>query len=164
MELVTPGIGLIIWMTLSFGIVLFILKKLAWRPILDALRRREDSIEEALKSAENARGEMTAVKADSEKLLEEARAEREKMLKEALTTANKIKGDAKEEAVKIGNRMIEDAKNTIENEKKAALIDVKNQMASLSILIAEKLLRKKLGEENEQMKLVDDFVKEINLN
>ncbi|TDI66868.1 MAG: ATP synthase F0 subunit B [Bacteroidetes bacterium] len=164
MELVTPGIGLIIWMTLSFGIVLFILKKLAWRPILDALRKREDSIEEALKSAENARGEMTAVKADSEKLLEEERAEREKMLKQALTTANKIKGDAKEEAVKIGNKMIEDAKNTIENEKKAALIDVKNQVASLSILIAEKLLRKKLGEENEQMKLVDDFVKEINLN
>ena len=86
------------------------------------------------------------------------------MLKQALTTANKIKGDAKEEAVKIGNKMIEDAKNTIENEKKAALIDVKNQVASLSILIAAKLLRKKLGEENEQMKLVDDFVKEINLN
>ena len=69
MELVTPGIGLIIWMTLSFGIVLFILKKLAWRPILDALRKREDSIEEALKSAENARGEMTALKSDNEKLL-----------------------------------------------------------------------------------------------
>ena len=164
MELVTPGIGLIIWMTLSFGIVLFILKKLAWRPILDALRRREDSIQDALKSAENARGEMIAVKADSEKLLEEARSEREKMLKGALATANKIKDDAKGEAAKIGTRMIEDAKNTIENEKKAALIDVKNQVASLSILIAEKLLRKKLGEENEQKKLVDDFVKEINLN
>jgi len=164
MELVTPGIGLIIWMTLSFGIVLFILKKLAWRPILDALRKREDSIEEALQSAENARGEMTMLKTDNEKLLEESRAEREKMLKEALATANKIRDDAKKEAAKIGTRMIEDAKNTIQNEKKAALIDVKNQVASLSILIAEKLLRKKLGEENEQMKLVDDFVKEINLN
>jgi len=164
MELVTPGIGLIIWMTLSFGIVLFILKKLAWRPILDALRKREDSIEEALQSAENARGEMTMLKTDNEKLLEESRAEREKMLKEALATANKIKDDAKEEAAKIGNRMVTDAKNTIENEKKAALTDVKNQVASLSILIAEKLLRKKLGEENEQKKLVDDFVKEINLN
>jgi len=164
MELVTPGIGLIIWMTLSFGIVLFILKKLAWKPILDALRKREDSIEEALKSAENARGEMTALKTDNEKLLEEARTEREKMLKEALATANKIRDDAKEEAAKIGTRMIEDAKSTIENEKKAALIEVKNQVATLSILIAEKLLRKKLGEENEQKKLVDDFVKEINLN
>jgi F-type H+-transporting ATPase subunit b len=164
MELVTPGIGLIIWMTLSFGIVLFILKKLAWRPILDALRKREDSIEEALQSAENARGEMTMLKTDNEKLLEESRAEREKMLKEALATANKIKDDAKEEAAKIGNRMVADAKNTIEIEKKAALTDVKNQVASLSILIAEKLLRKKLGEENEQKKLVDDFVKEINLN
>ena len=164
MELVTPGIGLIIWMTLSFGIVLFILKKLAWKPILDALRKREDSIEEALKSAENARGEMTALKTDNEKLLEEARTEREKMLKEAFVTVNKIKDDAKEEAAKIGNRMVADAKNTIENEKKAALTDVKNQVASLSILIAEKLLRKKLGEENEQKKLVDDFVKEINLN
>ncbi len=164
MELVTPGIGLIIWMTLSFGIVLFILKKLAWKPILDALRKREDSIEEALQSAENARGEMTMLKTDNEKLLEESRAEREKMLKEALATANKIKDDAKEEAAKIGNRMVTDAKNTIENEKKAALTDVKNQVASLSILIAQKLLRKKLGEENEQKKLVDDFVKEINLN
>jgi len=164
MELVTPGIGLIIWMTLSFGIVLFILKKLAWRPILDALRKREDSIEEALQSAENARGEMTMLKTDNEKLLEESRAEREKMLKEAIATANKIRDDAKEEAAKIGTRMIEDAKSTIENEKKAALIEVKNQVATLSILIAEKLLRKKLGEENEQKKLVDDFVKEINLN
>ncbi|GAB5529407.1 MAG: F0F1 ATP synthase subunit B [Roseivirga sp.] len=140
------------------------LKKFAWGPIISSLKEREVGIEESLAAAERAKNEMAALQSDNEKLLKEARLERDVMLKDALTTANKIKEEAREETSKITSKMIEDAKATIENEKKAALADIKTQVSLLSLDIAEKLLRKQLGSEKEQKALVDEFVKDLNLN
>ena len=164
MELVTPDIGLIFWMTVSFTIVLVILKKFAWKPILQGLKDREDSIKESLSSAEKAREEMAKLKSDNEQLLAEARLERDKIIKEALATANSIKEDAKTEASKISGKMIEDARNVISSEKQAALAEMKQQVASLSLDIAEKLLRKNLSDQKDQRELVDQFINDIKVN
>lgn len=164
MELVTPDIGLIFWMTVSFSIVLFILKKFAWKPILKGLKDREESIKESLSSAEKAREEMAKLKSDNEKLLEEARRERDQILKEALATANNIKEEAKTDASKISGKMIEDARNLINSEKNAALAEMKEQIASLSVEIAEKLMRRNLSDDQSQKDLVNQFIKDININ
>lgn len=164
MELVTPDIGLIFWMTLSFAIVLAILKKFAWKPILQGLKDREDSIKESLSSAEKARDEMAKLKSDNEQLLAEARLERDKIIKEALATASTIKEDAKTEASKISGKLIEDARSVISSEKQAALAEMKQQMASLSLEIAEKLLRKNLSNDKDQRELVDQFINDIKVN
>ncbi|GAB5525023.1 MAG: F0F1 ATP synthase subunit B [Roseivirga sp.] len=164
MELLTPGSGLIIWQAIIFLALILLLKKFAWGPIISSLKEREVGIEESLAAAERAKNEMAALQSDNEKLLKEARLERDVMLKDALTTANKIKEEAREETSKITSKMIEDAKATIENEKKAALADIKTQVSLLSLDIAEKLLRKQLGSEKEQKALVDEFVKDLNLN
>ncbi|MCE7996534.1 MAG: F0F1 ATP synthase subunit B [Roseivirga sp.] len=164
MELLTPGSGLIIWQAIIFLALILLLKKFAWGPIISSLKEREVGIEESLAAAEQAKSEMASLKSDNEKLLKEARLERDVMLKDALTTANKIKEEAREETSKISSKMIEDAKATIENEKKAALADIKTQVSLLSLDIAEKLLRKQLGNEKEQKALVDEFVKDLNLN
>ena len=164
MELVTPDIGLIFWMTLSFSIVLFILKKFAWKPILQGLKDREDSIKESLSSAERARDEMAKLQSDNEKLLEDARRERDQILKEALSAANSIKEEAKEDASKVSGKMIEDARTLINNEKNAALAEMKKQVAALSVEIAEKLMRRNLADDKSQRDLVDEFLKDINTN
>jgi len=164
MELVTPDIGLIFWMTVSFTIVLVILKKYAWKSILQGLKDREDSIKESLSSAEKAREEMSKLKSDNEQLLAEARLERDKIIKEALATANTIKDEAKTEASKISGKMIEDARNVITSEKQAALAEMKQQVASLSLDIAEKLLRKNLSDQKDQRDLVDQFINDIKVN
>ena len=164
MDLLLPDTGLFILQTVGFLILLFILGKFAWKPILAGLKEREETIENALKSAEKAKDEMQALQADNEKLLAEARAERDSLLKEALNAATKIKEDAKAETSKITTRMIEDAKASIENEKRAALADVKTQVAALSLDITEKVLRTQLGEKKAQETLVDEYVKDLNLN
>ena len=164
MDLLLPDSGLFLFQLLSFLILLFVLGKFAWRPILSALKDREQTIESALLSAEQAKAEMESLKSDNEKLLAEARAERDKILKEAMATANTIKEEAKEDTAKITAKMIEDAKASIENEKRAALTDVKNQVATLSLEITEKLLRKQLADQKAQKELVEDFVKDLNLN
>jgi len=164
MELLTPGLGLIFWQTVVFLLLFFLLAKFAWRPILDALKIREESIEEALKSADMARDEMASLKADNEKLMVEARVERDKLLKEAAAVANKIKHDAQQDAKKSALKMIEEAKSTIENEKQAAVKDVKNLVANLSLNIAEKVLRKNLSEDKAQKDLVATFLKDKGLN
>jgi F-type H+-transporting ATPase subunit b len=164
MELVTPDIGLIFWMTLSFAIVLAILKKFAWKPILQGLKDREDSIKESLSSAEKARDEMAKLKSDNEQLLAEARLERDKIIKEALATASSIKEDAKTDASKISGKMIEDARTDITNAKQAALAEMKQLVASLSLEIAEKLLRKNLSDNKDQRELVDRFINDIKVN
>lgn len=164
MELLTPGSGLIIWQAIIFLALILLLKKFAWGPIISSLKEREVGIEESLAAAERAKNEMAALQSDNEKLLKEARLERDVMLKDALTTASKIKEEAREETSKITSKMIEDAKATIENEKKAALADIKTQVSLLSLDIAEKLLRKQLGSEKEQKVLVEEFVKDLNLN
>ncbi|KYG76337.1 ATP synthase F0 subcomplex B subunit [Roseivirga ehrenbergii] len=163
-DLLSPGLGLIVYQAIGFLVLLFILGKFAWKPILGALKEREDSIESALLSAEQAKNEMQALQADNEKLLAEARVERDSILKEAIATATSIKESAKEETSKITARMIEDAKAAIEIEKKAALTDVKNQVAVLSLEITEKLLRKQLADQKAQKELIDGFVKDLNLN
>lgn len=164
MELITPDIGLIFWMTLSFAIVLAILKKFAWKPILQGLKDREDSIRESLSSAEKAREEMAKLQSDNEKLLDEARLERDKIIKEALATANTIKEEAKNETSKISGKMIEDARTLINSEKQAALAEIKELVASLSMDIAERLMRRNLSDDKSQRELVDQFIKEINTN
>ncbi len=164
MDLITPDIGLIFWMTLSFAIVLTILKKFAWKPILQGLKDREDSIKESLSSAEKARDEMAKLQSDNEKLLDEARLERDEILKEALATANTIKEEAKNDTSKISGKMIEDARTLINSEKQAALAEIKELVASLSMDIAERLMRRNLSDDKSQRELVDQFIKEINTN
>jgi len=164
MELITPDIGLIFWMTLSFAIVLAILKKFAWKPILQGLKDREDSIRESLSSAEKAREEMAKLQSDNEKLLDEARLERDEIIKEALATANTIKEEAKNETSKISGKMIEDARTLINSEKQGALAEIKELVASLSMDIAERLMRRNLSDDKSQRELVDQFIKEINTN
>ncbi|MGI9544489.1 MAG: F0F1 ATP synthase subunit B [Cyclobacteriaceae bacterium] len=164
MELITPGLGLIFWQIVIFLMLVFVLAKYAWKPILKAIGDRDSAIEDALTSAEQAKEEMAKLKSDNEKLLADARAERDQMLKEALTAANTIKEEAKTDAGKISNKMIEDAKAAINTEKKAALAEVKDQVASLSVQIAEKLLKKNLDNEPAQKELVADLVKDIRIN
>ncbi len=164
MELVTPDIGLIIWQTVVFLIVFGILAVFVWRPISDALKARDGFIQDSLDSAENAKKEIEQLKQDNEYLLEEARIERDKMIADATKIANQIKEDAKSETSKITDKMIEDAKAAINSEKKAALSDVKNMVASLSLDIAEKVLRKKLEDKKVQENLVQDLIKDIKVN
>ena len=163
-ELLTPGSGLIIWQTIIFLLLILLLRKLAWEPITSALKEREENIAGALEAAEEAKKEMTSLKADNEKLLAETRQERDTMLKEAMATAHKIKEEAREETSKISAKMLEDAKATIENEKRAALADVKTRVAMLSLEITEQLIRKQFGDSKAQKALVNELVKDLNLN
>lgn len=162
--MVTPEIGLIIWQTIVFLVVFGILAVFVWKPIASALKTREGQIEDALRAADLAKEEMEQVKADNEFLLQEARAERDKMLKEATDIAKKIREDAKNDTVTITNKMIEDAKTTISSEKKAALAEVKNLVATLSLEISEKLLREKLSDDKSQKDLIDKFLKDVKVN
>lgn len=164
MELVTPGLGILFWQTLTFLIVLALLTKFAWKPITKALRDREASISDALLAAERARSEMQKLQSDNEKLLQEARNERDKILKEAKDAARATVEEAKEKALAEGSRLLEAARTAIQNEKMAALTEVKNQVAVLSLEIAEKLLRKELKEDNAQKALTEKFIGELSLN
>jgi F-type H+-transporting ATPase subunit b len=162
--LVTPEIGLIVWTTVTFLILLFLLTKFAWKPILSAVKQREENIEEALKAADRAKKEMEALKADNEKLLNEARIERDAMLKEARETKEKIIAEAKEKASQEADRIIQDAHQAIHREKMAAITELKNQVAELSIEIAEKILKEELSNEEKQRAMLENIVKDINLN
>lgn len=164
MDLVTPDIGLIFWTTLSFLILLFILGKFAWKPILNSVNERETSILSALEEAENARKEMENLTADNERILKEARAERETMIKEARDIKTKMISDAKDEAKITADTMILQAQEAIENEKKSAMADLKSQVASLSIEIAEKVVKEELSNNDKQLKLVEDMLGDATLN
>jgi F-type H+-transporting ATPase subunit b len=158
------SLGLFVWLTLLFILLLLLLRKYAWKPILDAVNDREEGIKNALAAAEDAKKEMQNVTADSEKLLQEARGEREAMLKEAREIKDKMVSDAKEQAKVEGDKMILQAKATIESEKKAAVAEIKNQVADLSVQIAEKVIREQLTNKDKQLKLVDDMLGDIKLN
>jgi F-type H+-transporting ATPase subunit b len=164
MDLVTPDIGLIFWTTLSFLILLFILGKFAWKPILNSVNDRETSILKALKEAENARKEMKNLTADNERILKDARIEREAMIKEARDIKVKMISDAKEEAKTTADAIISQAQEAIENEKKSAMVDLKSQMASLSIEIAEKVVKEELSNKDKQLKLVEEMLNDSTLN
>ena len=164
MELVKPSIGLIFWMAVSFSIILFLLKKFAWKPILGMIKEREQSIENALAAAENAKEEMKALQSNNERILVEARAERDQLLKDAREIREKMIADAKGLATKEGERLLTIARDNIQNEKMAAITELKNQVASLSIEIAEKILKSELSSDEKQKSLVNTLLKDVNLN
>jgi F-type H+-transporting ATPase subunit b len=164
MDLVTPNIGLVFWTTICFGILLFILGKYAWKPILKAVSDRENSIESALLKADAVREEMARLTNENEALLKQARAERDAILAEATKVKNQIIYDAKEAAQKEGARQIEIARIEINNQKAIAMADVKNQVASLSLEIAEKVLRKQFEDSKKQDELVKELLKEVKLS
>ena len=157
------SIGLFFWQTIIFVILIFLLKKFAWSPILKAVNDREQGIKDALDSAEAAKKEMQSLQADNEKIMKEARAERDSLLKEARDLKNSMISQAKDEAKDEAQKIIESANEAILNEKNAAVSDIKKQVASLSIEIAEKLLKEKLSDDNKQMKIVEDLIKDVKL-
>ena len=156
--------GLFIWQVLIFVGLIFLLKKFAWKPILDAVNEREEGIKNALLSAENARKEMQNLQADNQRILQEARLERDAMLKDAREMKEKMVADAKNEAQAQGLNMIEQAKAAIEGEKNAALAELKSQVATLSLEIAEKLLKDELSNKEAQVKLVEKMLGDAKLN
>ena len=157
------SIGLFFWQTIIFVILIFLLKKFAWSPILKAVNDREQGIKDALDSAEAAKKEMQSLQADNEKIMKEARAERDSLLKEARDLKNSMISQAKDEAKSEAQKIIESANEAILNEKNAAVSDIKKQVASLSIEIAEKLIKEKLSDDNKQMKIVEDLIKDVKL-
>lgn len=164
MELVRPEFGLIFWMCISFGLILLILKKFAWKPILNMLHEREASIQDALDAAEKAKEEMKALQSSNEKILADARSERDQLLKDAREIREKMIADAKGIASKEGERMLTIARENIQNEKMAAITELKNQVATLSIEIAEKILKSELSSDEKQKSLVNTLLKDVNLN
>lgn len=163
MELVTPSIGLIVWQTLAFLLLVFLLSKFAWKPVLGAIKERERSIDDALEAAKKAKEEMARLTNENEALLKQARAERDVILKEAKQLKDQIVSDAKASAQTEGAKLIEKAKQEIESQKAAALAEVKNQVAELSLQIAEKVLNKQLEDQKKQEALVSDLLKEVKL-
>ncbi len=156
--------GLFIVQTILLLGLIFLLVKFAWKPILTSLNEREEGIQGALEAAENARKEMQNLQADNDKLLKEARAEREAMLKEAREIKDKMIADSKEQAKVEGDKMLKQAQAAIESEKKAAVADIKSQVANLSVDIAEKVIKDQLADKSKQLKLVDDLLGDIKLN
>ena len=157
------SIGLFFWQTVIFIFLILLLKKFAWKPILDAVNEREEGIKNALLSAEKAKEEMASLKSDNEETLKKARSERDSLLKEAREIKQQLIDEAKSEAKSEAKKIISQAQETIQNEKNAAIVDLKNQVAGLSIDIAEKVLKEKLSDDKTQMKLVKDLVKEVTL-
>ena len=164
MGLVTPGIGLIIWMTIAFLIVWVGLGKFAWPAILETIKEREENIANALKSAENAKTEMEKLKSDNEQILKKAREERDVILKEAKEIKDKMVADAKGQAQAEADKIVASARENIETEKTAAMAEIKNHVAALSIEIAEKVLKSELGDAAKQKQLIDNLLEDIKLN
>jgi F-type H+-transporting ATPase subunit b len=157
----SPGL-FVVQTILLLGLIL-LLVKFAWKPILSSLNEREEGISSALDAAENARKEMQNLQADNDKLLKEARAEREAMLKEAREIKDKLISDSKEQAKIEGDKIVLQAQAAIESEKKAAMADIKNQVAELSVAIAEKVIKQELSNKDKQLKLVDELLGDIKL-
>lgn len=164
MDLVNPGIGLLFWMTLAFLILVLLLGKFAWKPIIKSINQRNQSIEEALNSAEKAREEMAKLKADNDLILAQARTERDDILKEARNFSTQIIDEAKNSAKTEIEKLKEQARQEIIHEKSSALSQIKSQVAVISIEIAEKILKKNLENMEMQEQLVADIIKDINLN
>jgi F-type H+-transporting ATPase subunit b len=162
--MVTPDFGLLFWQVVTFLIVFGLLAKFAWGPIVAGLKERENNIDEALNTARKVKEEMSLLKSENEKLIAQARVERDKMLKDAQVAANNMINEAKDKANAEGARLLESARLAINNEKQAAITEVKNQAATLSIQIAEKLLKRTLSDEKAQKELVNDYIKDAKFN
>lgn len=158
------GFGLFFWQLIIMIILIVLMVKFAWKPIMNSITEREEGIKDALQSAENAKKEMQNLKSDNEKLLQEARAERDAMLKEAREIKEKMIADAKNEAAHQGEQMITQAKAAIEAEKNAAMAELKNQVSEFSLQIAEQLLRKELSDKQAHAQLVEKMLAETKLN
>jgi F-type H+-transporting ATPase subunit b len=157
------SIGLFFWQTVIFIFLILLLKKFAWKPILDAVNEREEGIKKALLSAEKAKEEMASLQSDNEEIFKKARSERDSLLKEAREIKQQLIDEAKSEAKNEAKKIISQAQETIQNEKNSAIVDLKNQVAGLSIDIAEKVLKEKLSNDKAQMQLVKDLVKDVTL-
>jgi F-type H+-transporting ATPase subunit b len=164
MELIQPGLGLVFWMTVTFSLLLFILTKFAWKPILKALKEREHSIETALNSAEKAKLEILKSQAENQRILDEARLERDKVLKDAQATASAIINEAKDKASAEGAKQLENARISIQNEKAAAMTEIKNLVGSLSVQIAEQMVKKELKDDSSNQALIQQYLNEAKLN
>ena len=164
MELVQPGIGPIFWMTLAFALLIWILGKYAWKPIMKGLKEREVSIDEALNEANKAREEMKELQFSNEQLLKEAKEERDNILRDARKVKESIIEEAREKANTEANRIVENAKEAIEYEKMAAMHEMKNQLAKLSIEIAEKIIREELTTRDKHKSLIEKMLKEVSDN
>ena len=163
MGFVTPDYGTIFWMVIAFGIALTILRKFAWKPILNALKDREESISEALSSADKARKEVADLKANNKKVIAEARKEKEVILKEAKELKDKMLVEAKDEATKEGQKIIEAAHQQIESEKEAAISEIRLQITELSVLVAEKIIQKELEDKKTQEETVNNILKDLKM-
>jgi len=164
MELVTPEIGLIFWTTIVFLLLLIVLKKYAWKPILAAVDERNKSIEDALKAADKAKEEMLSLNADNERILMEAKKERDILLKEGREIKDNIIAEAKDKAKIESDKILITAKEQINNEKMKAITELKNQVAEMSIDIAEKILKSELSDKNKQKELIAEALKSNELN
>jgi F-type H+-transporting ATPase subunit b len=164
MDLLNPSIGLVFWMMISFTILLIILRKFAWKPILGSLKKREDSINNALSSAKEAEKKLAALKSENENLLAEARKERDAMLREAREAKEKIVNDAKTIAQEEAARLTAAARENINNEKMKAVTELRNQVAILSVEIAEKILKEKMADSDKQSEVMGNILKEVTLN
>lgn len=160
-SLATPAIGTIFWTTIIFLMLLGLLRAFAWKPILNAIKAREESIRSSLESADEARKDMERLKADNEAIMKEAREERDLLMKEARVTRERLIAEAGNQAKSEADKIIQKARVSIEREKATAIADYRNQVASLSVEIAEKILREKLKDRDVQDKLVNDLLDEI---
>ena len=164
MDLLTPDLGLLFWQVVVFLGLFLILRAFAWKPITNSLHERENNIQSALDLAEKTRVEMTALKADNEKLLVQARSEREAILRGAKEIADKMVADSRDKAAAEGQRMLEQARESMQNERQALVAQMKKEVVTLSLEIAEKVLRKELSDKSAQEKLVSDLVSNSRLN
>jgi len=164
MELLLPGLGLIFWTLIAFIIVLVILKKFAWKPILNSLNEREATIADSIATAQRVKSEMALLKSENEQMLNQAREERTKMIKEAKETTDKMINDAKEKAKKEYDKIVGEAQSAINQQKNAALVDVKNQVGKLVIEVSEKILRRELSQKQQQEEFIKSLAEDVKLN
>ncbi len=164
MDLITPDFGLFFWMLVTFMLVFIILKKFAWKPIVQALKEREENIRNGLENAEDAKNELANVKVKSDKIISEAKIERDQLIKQGRVIKEQIITKAREEAELEAKKIVETAIRQIEEEKIAAINQIKVQIASLSVEIAEKILRKKLQDDNQQKELLYNLLDDLKIN
>lgn len=162
--LLSPNPGLVLWMIIVFSALVFLLRKFAWKPIINGLKEREGEIEGALRMAEETRAEMAKLKSDNDRLISEARRERDEIIKEAKDASNRLIAEAKDNAQAQSTRILEDARASIAHEREVMLAQVKKDVAGLSLEIAEKVLRKELSDKAAQQSYVDTLVADAKLN
>ncbi len=164
MDLLNPSVGLVVWMTFSFILLMLLLKKFAWKPILSMIKNREESISLALNAAKEAEAKLVSLQADNEKLLAEARKERDEMLKIARETKEKIVASAEAEAREKADKIAKEANEAIQLEKQKAITELRNEVANLSIQVAESIIKKELNTDEQQKDLVNKLVSDITFN